>query len=75
MNQGKQFLSDLKLHSDYLKSSYRVCKKDGIYLEGVLDERGRTNRIYSEVAEPLEVFIDIDEPVIGYIKNEKDSKE
>ncbi len=44
-------------------------------LEGVLDERGRTNRIYSEIAEPLEVFIDIDEPVIGYIENEQDSKE
>ena len=67
--------SSLGLHSDYLKSSYRVRKKDGIYLEGVLDERGRTNRIYSEVAEPLEVFIDIDEPVIGYIENETDSKE
>ncbi|NKG37850.1 DUF2345 domain-containing protein, partial [Acinetobacter johnsonii] len=67
--------SSLELYSDYLKSSYRVRKKDGIYLEGVLDERGRTNRIYSEIAEPLEVFIDIDEPVIGYIENEQDSKE
>ena len=68
-------LSRLGLHSEYLKSSYRVRKKDEIYLEGVLGERGRTNRIYLEVAEPLEVFIDIDEPVIGYIKNETDSKE
>ena len=66
--------SSLGLHSDYLKSSYRIRKKDGVYLKGVLDERGRTNRIYSEVEEPLEVFIDIDEPVIGYIENEKDSK-
>ncbi|MDM1286597.1 DUF2345 domain-containing protein, partial [Acinetobacter indicus] len=67
--------SSLGLYSDYLKTSYRVRKKDGVYLEGVLDERGRTNRIYSEVAEPLEVFIDTDEPVIGYIENETDSKE
>ncbi|ENX33694.1 hypothetical protein F889_02357 [Acinetobacter colistiniresistens] len=67
--------SNLGPYSDYLKTSYRVRKKDGIYLEGVLDERGRTNRIYSEVTEPLEVFIDTDEPVIGYIENKTDSKE
>ncbi|MDV4314205.1 hypothetical protein [Acinetobacter indicus] len=39
-------------------SKYRIYKNNGSYHEGVLDARGRTERIFTEESEELELFID-----------------
>lgn len=51
-------LSELDHISNFSNSKYRIYKNNGSYHEGVLDARGRTERIFTEESEELELFID-----------------
>ena len=51
-------LSQLDTVSSFSDSKYRVYKSNGSFNEGVLDSRGRTERVFTEESEELEIFID-----------------
>ncbi len=51
-------LSELDVLSSFSDSKYRVYKSNGSFHEGILDSRGRSQRIFTEESEELELFVD-----------------